>query len=34
MATPPAKRLRWDRILIVIVVIGGAAFAAYWFGVR
>jgi len=34
MAKPPTKRLRWDRILIVLVVIGGSAFAAYWFGVR
>jgi hypothetical protein len=34
MATAPAKKLRWDRLLIVIVVLGGAAFAGYWFGIR
>jgi hypothetical protein len=34
MATPPAKKLRLDRILIVLIVIGGAAFAGYWFGLR
>lgn len=34
MATAPPKKLRWDRLLIVIVVLGGAAFAGYWFGLR
>ncbi len=34
MAKPPAKKLRWDRILLVIVVLGGAGFAGYWFGMR
>lgn len=34
MATAPPKKLRWDRMLIVLVVLGGAAFAGYWFGLR
>ncbi len=34
MAKPPTKKLRWDRILLVIVVLGGAGFAGYWFGMR
>jgi hypothetical protein len=34
MATAPPKKLRWDRLLIVVVVLGGAAFAGYWFGLR
>lgn len=34
MATAPPKKLRWDRLLIVLVVLGGAAFAGYWFGLR
>lgn len=34
MATAPTKKVRWDRLLMVIVVLGGAAFAGYWFGVR
>lgn len=34
MVRPPEKKLRWDRILIVLVLLGGAGFAAYWFGIR
>jgi hypothetical protein len=34
MAREPEKKLRWDRVLIVLVLLGGAGFAAYWFGVR
>ena len=34
MAKAPPKKLRWDRLLIVLVVLGGAAFAGYWFGLR
>ena len=34
MATAPPKKMRWDRLLIAIVVLGGAAFAGYWFGLR
>jgi hypothetical protein len=34
MPAAPPKKLRWDRLLIVLVVLGGAAFAGYWFGLR
>ena len=34
MASQPTRKLRIDRVLLVLVVVGGAAFAAYWFGVR
>ena len=34
MATAPSKKLRWDRLLIALVVLGGAAFAGYWFGIK
>ncbi len=34
MAKAPPKKLRWDRLLLVLVVLGGAAFAGYWFGLR
>lgn len=35
MATrPPPRKLRIDRVLMVLVVLGGAAFAGYWFGLR
>jgi hypothetical protein len=33
-ARPPTKKLRLDRVIIVLVVLGGAAFAGYWFGIR
>jgi hypothetical protein len=29
--TPPAGRMRWDRLFYVLVLLGGAAFAVYWF---
>ena len=34
MAAPPARKLRIDRVIIALVVLGGAAFAGYWFGIR
>jgi hypothetical protein len=34
MARAPEKKLRWDRILIVLLLLGGAGFAAYWFGIK
>ena len=34
MATAPRRKLRIDRVLIVLIVLGGAAFAGYWFGIR
>lgn len=34
MARAPEKKLRWDRVLIVLLVLGGAGFAAYWFGIK
>ena len=34
MASPPRRKLRFDRVLLVLLVIGGAAFAGYWFGIR
>lgn len=34
MARAPEKNLRWDRVLIVLLLLGGAAFAGYWFGFR
>ena len=34
MAKAPPKKLRWDRLVLVLVVLGGAAFAGYWFGLR
>ena len=33
-ARPPTKKLRIDRVLIFLVILGGAAFAGYWFGIR
>gem|GEM_PF-3097484 len=32
--TPPAARMRWDRVLLVLILMGGAAFAAYWFALK
>ena len=34
MARAPEKKLRWDRVLIVLLLMGGAGFAAYWFGMK
>ncbi len=34
MARAPEKKLRWDRVLIVLLLLGGAGFAAYWFGMK
>jgi hypothetical protein len=34
MATAPPKKIRFDRLLMVIILLGGAAFAGYWFGLR
>jgi hypothetical protein len=34
MAAPPPRKLRVDRVIIVLLVLGGAAFAGYWFGIR
>lgn len=34
MAAPPRRKLRVDRVIIVLLVLGGAAFAGYWFGIR
>jgi hypothetical protein len=34
MASPPRRKLRIDRVLIVVVVLAAAAFAGYWFGLR
>jgi hypothetical protein len=34
MARPPERNLRWDRVLMVLVLLGAAGFAVYWFGVR
>ena len=34
MANAPEKKLRLDRVFMVLLVIGGAGFAAYWFGMR
>ncbi len=33
-AGPPPKKLKWGRVLAVLVVVGGAGFAGYWFGFR
>jgi hypothetical protein len=33
-ARPPTRKLRVDRVIIALVVLGGAAFAGYWFGIR
>ncbi len=29
--TPPRARLRWDRLLLTLIVLGGGGFALYWF---
>jgi hypothetical protein len=34
MARAPERKLRWDRVLLVIVLVGAAGFAGYWFGLR
>ena len=34
MARAPERKLRWDRVLIVLLLVGGAGFAAYWFGMK
>jgi hypothetical protein len=34
MARPPEKKLKWGRVLGALVIVGGAAFAGYWFGIR
>jgi hypothetical protein len=34
MARAPEKKLRWDRLLLVLLLVGGAGFAAYWFGMK
>jgi len=26
--------MRWDRVLLVLILMGGAAFAAYWFALK
>jgi len=31
---PPTRKLRFDRVLLAVVLVGAAAFAAYWFGLR
>ena len=32
--TPPKGRLRWDRLLMTLVLLGGAGFAVYWFAIK
>lgn len=32
--TPPRGRLRWDRLFLALVVLGGAGFAVYWFAIK
>jgi hypothetical protein len=32
--TPPAGRMRWDRLLLTLIVLGGAGFAVYWFAIK
>ena len=32
--TPPKARLRWDRLLMTLVLLGGAGFAVYWFALK
>lgn len=34
MVSPPPRKLRWGRVLATLIVLGGAAFAGYWFGFR
>jgi len=34
MANAPEKKLRVDRVLIVLILLGGIGFATYWFGLR
>jgi hypothetical protein len=31
---PPPRKLRFDRVLLLLVLLGAAGFAAYWFGLR
>ena len=33
-AGPPPKQLKWGRVFAVLLIVGGAAFAGYWFGLR
>jgi hypothetical protein len=32
--TPPRARLRWDRLLLALLVVGGGGFALYWFALK
>lgn len=32
--TPPAGKLRWDRVFLVLVILGIAGFSLYWFALR
>ncbi len=32
--TPPRARLRWDRLLLTLFVLGGGGFALYWFALK
>jgi hypothetical protein len=34
MPPAPKRKLRVDRVLLTLVVLGGGAFAAWWFGLR
>jgi hypothetical protein len=31
---PPAGRMRWDRLLGAVVILGGLGFAVYWFAIK
>ena len=32
--TPPRARLRWDRLLLTLIVLGGGGFALYGFALK
>lgn len=32
--TPPAGRMRWDRVFYVLVFLGAVGFAVYWFALK
>jgi hypothetical protein len=34
MAAPPKRKLRVDRLLFVVFLLGVAGFATYWFALR
>jgi hypothetical protein len=34
MATPPAGKMRWDRLILTLLLLGAIGFAVYWYALR